>query len=196
MKKFFHQYSYSIIKMFVNQFAISLFGIVLAMATTAADSTALTIAFSIFSISFYLFLLYTMTWEIGAKDRISVDYKKQPYRPHTGLVLGLIANIPNLLLAVLFSIAAPFMATHQWAGNMNAILNLLSAISEGMYRGLLSVIYLPSGMPILNVWWSYFLIVIPALITTWLAYFAGFKNFRMLAAYFNKKEQEKKQQYR
>lgn len=196
MKKFFHQYSYSIIKMFVNQFAISLFGIVLAMATTAADSTALTIAFSIFSISFYLFLLYTMTWEIGAKDRISVDYKKQPYRPHTGLILGLIANIPNLLLAVLYSIAAPFMATYRWAGNMNAVLNLLSAILEGMYRGLLSVIYLPSGMPILNAWWSYFVIVIPALITTWLAYFAGFKNFRMLAAYFNKREQEKKQQSR
>ena len=33
MKTFFQQYSYSIVKMFVNQFAISLFGTLLAMAT-------------------------------------------------------------------------------------------------------------------------------------------------------------------
>lgn len=194
MKGFFQKYSYSIIKMFVNQFAISLFGVVLAMATAAAGNNALTVAVSIFAIVFYVFLIYTMTWEIGAKDRISVDYGKMPNRPHTGLLLSLVANIPNFLLAILYAIAYPFMGTHRWAGNLNAVLNLLSAILEGMYRGLLSVITLPSGRPMLNAWWSYFLIIVPALIASWLAYIAGFKNFRMLASYFNKREQEKKKQ--
>lgn len=194
MKGFFQKYSYSIIKMFVNQFAISLFGLILAMLTTAVDHTVLTIVASAFSIAFYLFLIYTMTWEIGAKDRIAVDYGKMKYRPHTGLLMSLVANIPNFLLAILYTIAYPFMGTHRWAGNMNAILNLISAILEGMYRGLLTVIMLPSGRPLLNAWWSYFLIIVPALITSWLAYIAGFKNFRMLAAYFNKREQEKKKQ--
>jgi len=194
MKGFFQKYSYSIIKMFVNQFAISLFGLILAMLTTAVDHTVLTIVASAFSIAFYLFLIYTMTWEIGAKDRIAVDYGKMKHRPHTGLLMSLVANIPNFLLAILYTIAYPFMGTHRWAGNMNAILNLISAILEGMYRGLLTVITLPSGRLLLNAWWSYFLIIVPALITSWLAYIAGFKNFRMLAAYFNKREQEKKKQ--
>lgn len=193
MKGFFQQYSYSMVKMLVNQFAISLFGIVLAMAAMAADSNVLTIGFSVFSIVFYLFLIYTMTWEIGAKDRISVDYGKKPYRPHTGLLLSLLANAPNLLIALLYTIAYPFMSEYTWAGNMNFVLNWISAIVEGMYRGLLSVITFPSGGAIVHAWWSYFLIVVPALITAWIAYFAGFKNFRMLAAYFNKKSAQKKQ---
>ena len=192
MKGFFKQYSYSIIKMFVNQFAISLFGVVLAMATLAADSNVLTIVCSVFSIAFYLFLLYTMTWEIGAKDRVSVDYGKRPYRPHTGLWLGLIANIPNLLIAILYAIGYPFMKNHVWAGNMNFVLNWISAIVEGMYRGLLSVITFSDGSSIVHAWWSYFLIVIPAVVATWIAYFAGFKNFRMLATYFNKKAEQSK----
>ena len=192
MKAFFHRYSYSIIKMFVNQFAIALLGVVLAMATISADNSVLTIVASTFTVAFYLFLIYTMTWEIGAKDRISVDYDRLPYRPHTGLLLSLIANAPNLLLAILFTIAYPFMDTHEWAGNLNAVLILILAIFEGMYNGLLTMIKFPSGGALINVWWSYFLIIIPALVTSWLAYIAGFKNFRMLAAYFNKKEQEKK----
>lgn len=192
MKSFFQQHSYNIIKMFVNQFAISLFGIVLAMATLAADSTVLTIVCSVFSIAFYLFLIYTMVWEIGAKDRVSVDYGKKAYHPHTGLGIGLVANLPNLLIAILYTIGYPFMTTHKWAGNMNFVLNWISAILEGMYRGVLSLITLPNGTLIVHEWWTYFVITIPAILAAWLGYFAGFKNFRMLATYFNKKAEENK----
>ena len=188
MKTFFHRNLYSMIKMFVNQFAISIFGLVLALATTAADNSVLTMIVSIFSICFYLFLIYTMTWEIGAKDRISVDIGKLPYRPHTGLWIALCANIPNILIALLYAVATPFSGNHTWAGNMCAVMMLVSGLLEGMYRGLLSVIYLPGDAnSLIMVWWSYFLIVLPALITSWVAYFAGFKNFRMLAPYFTKK---------
>ena len=192
MKSFFHQYSYSIVKMFVNQFAISIFGVVLAMATTAANHDILTVIVSLFSVSFYLFLIYTMTWEIGATDRISVDVGKKPYRPHTGLVLSLFANIPNFAIAILYAIAYPFMATQKWAGSLNMVLNLLSFIMEGMYRGITSVIVFPSGQVMMHCWWTYFLIIVPALITAWIAYFAGFKNKRLLAQYFNKANQNNK----
>ena len=189
MKLFFHRYSYSMIKMFVNQFAISIFGLVLALATTSADNPVLTMIVGIFAICFYLFLIYTMTWEIGAKDRISVDIGKMPYRPHTGLLISLIANIPNILIALLYALATPFSANHKWAGGMCAVLSVISGLIEGMYRGVLSTIQLPGTQnSIIMVWWSYFLIVLPALITAWLAYFAGFKNFRMLAPYFTKKK--------
>ena len=185
MKGFFHQYSYSIVKMFVNQFAISIFGIVLAMATMAAENNILTLVVSIFSILFYLFLIYTMTWEIGAKDRISVDVGKMPYRPHTGLVLSLLANIPNFLIALLYTIAYPF-EEQSWAGNLNFVLNLISSVMEGMYRGVMSVITV-SGLPLFRHWWAYFLIIIPALLATWIAYFMGYKNKRLVAQYFDKR---------
>ena len=121
MKSFFSQYSYGIIKMFVNQFAISIFGSVLAMATASAGNDILTVVVSVFAILFYLFLLYTMTWEIGAKDKISVDVKKKEYRPFTGLIMALIANIPNLIIATVFTIAYPFMnVAGSWAVDLAA----------------------------------------------------------------------------
>ncbi len=186
MKRFFQDYSYSIIKMFVNQFAISMFGVILAMAAISASNRILTLVVGAFSVLFYLFLIYTMTWEIGAKDRISVDVGKKPYRPHTGLFLSLVANIPNLLIAFFYLIASPFAATHTWAANMNAVLYLISALLEGMYLGLTTRIMITPDLAMMRFWWCYFLIVLPALITAWLAYFAGFKNFRILAQYFNK----------
>lgn len=188
MKDFFKQYSYSIIKMFVNQFAISIFGFGLAMATTASNNDIVTLVVSIFSICFYLFLIYNMTWEIGAKDRISVDVGKKPYRPHTGLLMSLIANIPNMILALLYVIGAPFMHSQKWAGNMNGALVVVSLFLEGMYYGVIYAIASPAGGEVLRpAWFMYFLIIIPALLTAWIAYYAGFKNFRLIAKYFDKK---------
>ena len=194
MKNFFKQYSYSIIKMFVNQFAISIFGCLLAMAFAAAGNNIGLLLVSLFAIAFYLFLIYTMTWEIGATDRISVDVGKKPYRPHTGLYLSLIANIPNLLIAIFYTIGYPFMATQKWAGSICSLMRVGALLLEGMYRGVTSAITLPSGHELWHAWWSYFLIIVPAVITSWIAYFAGFKNFRLLAQYFNKspKQGEKK----
>ncbi len=186
MKEFFHKYSYSIVKMFLNQFGISVFGSVLAMATTSADNNTLTVIVSIAAVIFYLFLLYTMTWEIGAKDRISVDTGKVKYSPCKGLLLSLIANIPNLLIAILFSIGFPFMGTHTWAGNLCAFLKLALIIIEGMYLGLLTVIQVPYGgamHPLNYFWWPYFLIVIPAMLTCWIAYYFGHKNIKFTSLF-------------
>ena len=185
MKGFFRQYSYSIIKMFVNQFAIAIFGAVLTLATAATHNSTLIVGVSLFSVAFYLFLIYTMTWEIGAKDRISVDYGRKPYRPHTGLWLSLLANIPNLLIATLFAISQPFATTQEWAGNLHAVLLAITIFVEGMYYGIISRLG--------HVWWMYFLVVIPALLSAWFSYYMGFKNKRFLAGYFDKRTKEKNQ---
>ena len=126
MKKFFHDYSYNIVKMFVNQFAISIFGVSLTFATTSAhgESTGfdtLTVVVSLLSVLFYLFLIYTLMWEVGAKDRIHVDMGKMKKHPHTGLIMSIIANIPNFIIAIMFTVASPFMTTAMWAGNLAAI---------------------------------------------------------------------------
>lgn len=191
MKSFFHDYLYSSVKMLVNQLAISIFGLVLALASMAANNDTLTMVVSIFSIIFYLFLIYTMSWEIGAKDRISVDIGKKPYRPHTGVLIALVANIPNFLVAILYSIGYSKMSIPSWQANMNGILNTISALSEGMYRGLLSI-WMIGEHQAFYYWWSYFLIILPCLLTAWIAYFAGFKNFRLVASYFNKKPDQGK----
>jgi len=182
VKEFFSKYSYGMIKMFVNQFAISIFGSVLAMATATAGNDTLTLVVSGFSILFYLFLIYTMTWEIGAKDKITVDVGKKEYRPFTGLWMALIANIPNFIIAIMHTIAFPMMATAQWAGNLGAVSRFASVIIQGMYLGLTSTVQI-AGTQMNQLWWTYFVIITPALVTSWLAYYLGHKNFRFFARF-------------
>lgn len=190
MKKFFHEYSYNIVKMFVNQFAISIFGFSLTIATTSAHSESagfdlLTFVVSIFAVIFYLFLIYTLSWEIGSKDKISVDVGKKPYRPHLGILLSLVANIPNLLLALLYAIA-----TLAKASNMTFIVRLIATMLQGMYFGIITSVSLPLGgeyVQLNSLWPTFFLMVIPAMLISWLAYFLGLKNFRFFSFISSKK---------
>jgi hypothetical protein len=175
MKDFLHNYSYSAVKMFVNQFVISLFGAMLSMASTATESDSFAIVLSVIAVLFYLFLLYTLSWEIGAKDRISVDIGKKKYRPYTGLVVSFVANIPNFIIAIAYCIGSPFMTTQKWAGNLCAISRFFTMLFEGMYLGLITSIKI-SGEMLNAFWWTYFLMTIPAMLTSFIAYYLGFKN--------------------
>ena len=161
--------------MFVNQFAISIFGSMLAMATTAAENNTLSIIVSVLSVVFYLFLIYTLTWEIGAKDRISVDIGKKKYRPHTGLLISAVANIPNFVIALVYSIGYPFMENHKWAGSVCAVVKMITIFLEGMYLGITTSVSV-AGQQLNYYWWTYFIITIPALLIAWIAYYLGYRN--------------------
>ena len=167
--------------MFVNQFAISIFGSVLAMATASAGNDLLTLIVSCFAIVFYLFLIYTMVWEIGAKDKISVDVGKKTYRPHTGALMALVANIPNFIIAIVYTAVYSKMSTVAFAANTAAVTRVASVLIQGMYLGTITTAKV-AGQYLNHYWWTYFLIIIPSVVTAWLAYIAGHNNFRVFAA--------------
>lgn len=178
---FWRGYSYSVVKMFINQFAIALFGLTLAIATGKTENTTLQLVCSIFSVLFYLFLIYTMTWEVGASDKIRVDAGRAKAAPWRGLMMSLLANIPNFILAALILGFTPFAAAHEWAGNTVAVSKFIALLLEGMYTGLLAIDV--AGNP-LNVYGiSYLLIILPALLTATVSYFAGMHNFRVMGLF-------------
>lgn len=184
MKNFLHDYSYNVVKMFVNQFAISIFGVSLTFATTSAhgESTGfdtLTVVVSLLSVLFYLFLIYTLAWDIGAKDKISVDVGKKPYRPHLGILLSLMANIPNIVAAIFYLVATLINSE-----NMMFISRLVATLIQGMFFGLITAVSLPIGdayVQLNALWPTFFIMVLPAMLTSWLAYFLGLKNVRIFA---------------
>ena len=190
MKKFFHDYSYSIVKMFINQLAIAIFGTSLTFATVSAHGNSdsfdvFTLVVSIFSACFYLFLIYNIAWEIGAKDKISVDVKKKPYRPYLGVVLSLIANIPNFILVTIYAIT-----TFSGALQAKSVVRIISCFANGMYFGFLTVVrvFFDGEWLQLQVFWVSFLIaILPALIISGTAYFLGHKNFKFFGFLTNKK---------
>lgn len=175
MKEFFKEHSYSVVKMFLYQFAISVFGTTLAFAASSSENTTLLVLSSVCSVIFYLFLIYTMVWELGAKEKIRVEAGRGNTNPLIGLYISLAANIPNLLLAILIMIGDIFgnengAFAYEWAGGLCGISRAIALFLQGMYVGILNTI----GF---NPIWFY-VIVVPALATSALGYFIALKYSR------------------
>ena len=134
---------------------------------------------SILAVIFYLYLIYTLAWEIGAKDKISVDVGKKNYRPHLGILLSLFANIPNILAAIIYAIA-----TILGSEPMLFVVRLIATLLQGMYFGIITAVSIPIGdayIQLNSLWPTFFIMVLPAMLTSWLAYFLGHKNFRIFS---------------
>jgi hypothetical protein len=182
----FDRYSYNTFRLLLNQFAVAIFAAVLSMvALNLSDGAAR--AVSVFSIAFYLFLAYSLMWETGSKDRVSYECHKLERFGLRGVIMALIAGIPNFILAAIYAVGYPQMAVEEWAGNLCAITKILMSILEGMYMGLLTTV--PVGDTFLHdPSWVYFVIPIPAILMAGLGYVFGFHNLHVIPAKPKKKE--------
>ncbi len=173
MKAFFERYSYESVRLLLNQIAISMFGFALAMSAVKANSDTLLMWSSIASIVFYLALTYGTAHKTGSQDRLSIEYGKIPFKPLRGLFVALLANSINLLLATLITVGALCGIP-----TLESVSNAIALLSQGMYQGLLAVIYV-GELPLNEMWWAYFLITIPAMLVATVGYIAGAKDFHL-----------------
>ena len=174
MKEFWKSNSYNIVKCFLNQIAITMFGLMIAFATMQNETFLL--VGSLFSIGFYLFLTYYMFWEIGGKDRIQEDSGRRQKTPLRGLIVSLIAYIPMILMAILLLVTYPYGETLESAGNLYMVINMLTRFLHAMYLGL-ATLYSPEN-PI--VW---LLVCLPMPVVAQFGYMLGNRNFRILGLF-------------
>ena len=180
MKLLFKKYSYLMVKLFVTQCIISLLGFILALSSLQIGIQAITVALAVFSIGFYMFLIYITTWECGSKDMPAIEAGRAKRSVFTGLVIGIGASIPNLVLAIIYAATLPF-ATADSLHPVEALSTVcgisLSVVNfiNGMYSSLMSLIKI-GGTAINQFWWTYFLLPIPAIIITTIAYMLGSKE--------------------
>ncbi len=175
MGELLKKYSYTAVSLFVKQIAISIFGLVLAIACAKIGET-MQIVSSCAAIVFYLFLIYAAMWELGSKDKFGIDYGKFEGKPLTGLYIGLIANIPNFLLAILASLGF-FLADGGTFSTIGALSSSAALFLEGMYTGLLTINI--GDAPLNSIWLTYFIIPLPAIGISTLAYFFGTKGYHV-----------------
>lgn len=175
MKTFYSKYSFAMVKMFINQCVIGLFGNVLALFTSSIKSVPVTIAIGAFAILFYFFLVYTMIWEIGSKDSIPIDAGRTKYNPLTGLWIAIGAALPNLILATVHALSFPFAQSSKLLSGVCAISRIVMLFINGMYTGIMSVIKIGT-VPLNNLWWAYFVIALPIMVVAATAYILGRKN--------------------
>ena len=186
MKEFFKKHSYDMMKMFLNQFAVAIFGLVLALATGMAKNDTLQIVSSVGAILFYMFLLYAMTFEIGSKDKTSVEYGRIKARPLTGLYISLCANSINFLLAILITLG--YVSNSPFLSNVGGGAAVAALLLEGMYTGVLAVNV--GGIPLNAMVWPFFAIILPALLISTVGYYFGMKGWHVTKMLIPKNAEE------
>lgn len=169
MKNFLARYSYDFVKMFLDQFAIAVFGFSLAMTATVAKSDLLLWLSSVGSIIFYLMLIYGVAWKIGYSDRPAIRRGETTYFPFKGALISLCANSINIILAIAVSI-------EYFTGNAGAtFIRGAALLLQAEFMGLLSFIQL-GGAPLNEQWWIYFVIILPSVLVSTLGYVLGHKE--------------------
>ncbi len=168
MKKYFSKDDIGVIvKLLINQIGIAIIAFTVSTAAEFIGGDIGLLIACIFSILFYLVLLYFSVWEAGAKDRIKADLNRIQYLPVKGMVLSLMANIPNLIIAFLILISNSV----EGAETLEFISRFIASILESMYN--IVVIYM-NTVPL-----SFFLIIIPAVVVCFVGYILGYKNIRI-----------------
>ena len=184
MKQFLKTYLYDALKMFLNQFGTAIFGFALSLAAAKAQNVTLRNVMGVCAILFYLFLLYTMTWDIGFRDRVSVTQGKKAFNPLTGVGISLCANSVNFLFAICITLGC-FFGDVAFFGNLGGIASFCALLLEGMYTGLLANHFM--GAALNSYWWVWFITPLPAILTCGIAYNMGLKDFKLSVLLFGKK---------
>lgn len=181
MFQFIKDNSYNMVKMFLDQIALTIFGTMLAIATS--KSVGMLLASSIFATLFYLVILYSVGWEIGARDKLKIDGGRIRPMPLKGFYIALGANVPNLLLAFLMGFG--ILVNTEWGGNISIVCNAVARLAEGMYLGIINVLEksIFTQASITDVWWWFIVITLPAMFTGWFSYYMG-SNDKRIASVF------------
>ena len=138
--KFLKENSYDIVKFFIYQIGIAVFSLSLAIPLSAATNDEgqgkiVQFGVSALAIIFYCILVYTVSWEHGAIDRIRIDGGKASLDIFKCAKIALIANLPNFILAS-FAVLSSLLYSEgsAWASVLGIMLAILGLI-ESMYLG-------------------------------------------------------------
>ncbi|MBQ8005903.1 MAG: hypothetical protein IJ303_06300 [Clostridia bacterium] len=166
-KDFWKKYSYSIVRIFVDQLAISIFAFAVALGL-ANSSMSLVIASSVFAILFFMFMVAELCFRQGADDKEKSDLGRFKKNNFTGLYMGILAAVPNFVLAVAYAVFHNIEATK---GSVDGFVALTLKLITGEYLGLMNIQLFGSGLGTYPL--TYFVIIIPGVFAAFLGYYLG-----------------------
>ena len=188
--KFVKENSYDIVKLIVNQVGITIFSLVLLFTATGAKLPEIfRPIFSVFSTLFYFALLYTVSWEFGAKDKIRIDSGRYKISKGKGILLGLCANAFNIFLGIISVVSMIFHMTTkaQWLADMFGIANVIMRFILAMYVGIIQALTgsLSGNVDFLVESILYLVFPFIAIAVISFGYFMGAKDLRIFSASAN-----------
>ena len=192
--RFLKENSYDIVRLAINQIGITIFAWVLYSAVSSMDIEAtMKILVSVFSTLFYFALIYSTSWEYGAKDKLKIDSGRLEYNRYKGFLLGLFANSFNIIFSAIDVILMGVFISSgvEQFKTVYAIIDVIIRFVEGIYIGvILSIV--PSVNDTSYLLQSVCFTVAPFLAVgvTTVGYLFGAKNIRIFGV-FSKKATKK-----
>lgn len=107
MIDFFKKYNYDIVKVFLNQFCIALLATV--MTFFAMSNNTLFVVTNLGCAVFYIYLLYTMFYEMGKADKPSIDGGRNEFKPLKGLWISLAGNAVCIICGIMVAVFSFFV---------------------------------------------------------------------------------------
>ena len=192
---------YDIVKLFVNQIGITIFSLILYTSIGFVEDektfNIIYICLSAFASVFYLSLLYTAAWDIGARDKIRVDGGKIAPMKWKGALCSVFANLPNFILAIfsIIFVGIYLLTSAEWASSVGGIFILLLRFLNTMFLGILGAVFsftksYSGGLYDFCLSVGYFFMLILPVLATHLGYTFGMKEYRIFG--FLKPKQQKK----
>ena len=186
---FLKQNMHRIMRVLVNQVGIIIFALIMNMTATVLDEKqqpAMTLVASLFSICFYLFLVFYAMREEGGADGIKIDAGRMTYDSTHGLKIGLCATAPNYVFVLLMLVGLLLGIEYNDAGTIAGGTGVgiwtagyyVTILIQSMYAGVLKSLF---GLFALSesLWAAliaYAVTPLLAPVASWLGYIYGRKN--------------------
>ena len=145
--KFLKENSYDVVRLFINQVGITIFALVLYTAVGFVEdaqlSRSIKVALSLFATLFYFVLIYTVSWEYGAKDKVRIDTGKLKDDRFKGVKYGLFANLINIILALVsvITLGSYMISGSDGMFTVFGIVNMFMRFIMAMYIGMLQGVF-------------------------------------------------------
>lgn len=194
--KFFKENSYDIVKLFINQMGITIFALVLYTAIGFIEDTALNlqvkVILSVFATLFYFALLYTATWDFGAKDKIRIDSGRYSATTLKGFIMSLISSIPTLVIAaacvitMIIYMSSGIEALYSAFAVFNLILRFIASMFLGLLQGIFSGLSYDSNLKYLCESIGYFVLPLISALVCHIGYIFGRREFKIISFFTGK----------
>ena len=181
MLNFLKKQSYLIFRCIAIQIGMTMFGTVLSMATV--NNTSLMAVCGVGSVLFYWYLIADAAWSCGFKEQVKIEAGRAPRAPFTGLLASLVANLGNILLAV--TVWVGFFLSRSAGGDPDwlKVVKLAATLIEGMYCGVLVLFENLTGGSGFGSALAFTVIVLPAPLICWGAYYLGTRGIHIVPGY-------------
>ena len=177
MKAFWKRYSYDVAKVFASRMIACFFSISL-LAVGGKNDTLKYVIMGV-AIVFYFFFIYSQVWKVGQHDALNIDNGSVGRNPHTGLFIGLLAGVPDMLIFVLSA-----LNTALPTDGLTKALAIVYFIYDGIFWPLLTNV-------IGGKLWFYAITFLPGALWCWFVYWMGLSGFHATKMFISETPEER-----